>query len=253
MPALRQLLLTAVACDGARLHRSPSGPAATAWATAHAPAFRNLDALGFPPSGLWSERQYVSELSNKASEMLTVWDGDALLAFVCSEKVLDETHLLSLTVHPAWRGRGLARTLVLASLWAARAAGQRMITLEVRASNCAAIELYASCGMRCIGRRPKYYKRPPPTEDALLLARDFEVECGGGAAAASDSDEGADALAVPIETLISARSMEAAEAIRRAALSPYGSGLDRASAGVMTHGELLGELPLLELPRVYDT
>ena len=56
----------------------------------------------------------MSELSNKASEMLTVWDGDALLAFVCSEKVLDETHLLSLTVHPAWRGRGLARTLVLA-------------------------------------------------------------------------------------------------------------------------------------------
>ena len=61
--------------------------------------------------------------------------------------------------------------MLLASLWSARAAGQRMLTLEVRASNEAAIALYRSCGLALVGRRPKYYKRPP--EDALLLSRDF--------------------------------------------------------------------------------
>ena len=63
--------------------------------------------------------------------------------------------------------------LVLASLWDAQSAGQKLLTLEVRASNTAAIALYRACGLGCIGRRPKYYRNPP--EEALLLARFFGV------------------------------------------------------------------------------
>lgn len=167
----------ALAIKSLHCYRAPRGPDSQAWAVARASAFRGLDELSFPPNGLWSEKQYVRELTNCASDVLGVWDdlgNGGLIAFACVERVLDESHMLSLAVHPEWRGQGLARTLVLASLWAARAAGQRMLTLEVRVSNVAAIDLYRSCGLQLVGRRPKYYRSPP--EDALLLTRYFSDE-----------------------------------------------------------------------------
>ena len=174
MAALHLLLATAplgvVTAEQTSLcvYRSPRGTAAHDWAVARAEAFRTLDTLSFPPHGLWSERQYVKELTSSASDVLSVWDDDdKLVAFACTERVLDESHMLSLAVHPSWRGFGIARTLVLASLWAARAAGQRLLTLEVRESNKAAIGLYRSCGMGVIGKRPRYcllYTSPSPRD-----------------------------------------------------------------------------------------
>ena len=45
------------------------------------------------------------------------------------------------------------------------------LTLEVRASNAAAIALYEKLGFRQVGRRPHYYLSPP--EDALILRKDW--------------------------------------------------------------------------------
>ena len=177
------LLADGCSCGLVRLYRSPSGLEALPWATSHASSFQTLDLLGFPPTGLWTEQQYVREFTRDAATVLGVWNEDtrALLAFACSEQVLDETHMVSLTVHPAWRGHGLARTLVLATLWEARAAGQHLVTLEVRESHTAAIRLYESCGLRAVGKRRRYYREPQ--EDALLLARHFPEEVVEEAAA----------------------------------------------------------------------
>lgn len=240
-----------------RLYRSPSGPGALAWATEHAVHFRSLDMMGFPPNGLWTERQYTTEITSQLSTIFGVWDestsGDAsLLAFACCERVLDETHMLSLTVHPEYRGRGLARALVLASLAAARAAGQRLLTLEVRSSNQPAFELYRSCGMRYVGRRKKYYKSPP--EDALLLTTCFDGSdladsnaqpqqwplSSGTAAGKSISDDEAE---LQLDDLV--RASDAVGAIRRAAEDAAGkapSSIDLADIG--PYGTLLGQLAI---------
>ena len=229
------------------LYRSPSGPPAQTWAAAHAPHFRDLDALGFPPDGLWTERQYAREITCELSTVYTVWDeqGDgSLLAFACCERVLDETHMLSLTVHPAWRGCGLARTLVLVSLWAAKAAGQRLLTLEVRTSNTPAFELYTSCGMRYIGKRRRYYRSPP--EDALLLTTQFDGESlplhAGDEMDEYDEEQ-------RLEALIGASD---AEAIIRKAASNETSGASGAAADVEhgQYGELIGELSVSLKPTV---
>ena len=103
-------------------------------------------------------------------------------------------------MHPSWRGpHGLARVLVLASQWAARAAGQRLLTLDVRASNDAAVHLYQSCGFRAVGLRPRYYKQPQ--EDALLLTAEFAEN------------------SILLDTLVDAGAVEAACAIRSTACS----------------------------------
>jgi ribosomal-protein-alanine N-acetyltransferase len=54
-----------------------------------------------------------------------------------------------------------------AVLGEAIAAGATRATLEVRASNTAAIGLYTSLGFRIKATRPRYYTRPE--EDAYIL------------------------------------------------------------------------------------
>jgi ribosomal-protein-alanine N-acetyltransferase len=64
----------------------------------------------------------------------------------------------------------VARALLLEVLDAARREGATRATLEVRASNAAALELYAGLAFEQRGRRPRYYTNPE--EDALILWRD---------------------------------------------------------------------------------
>ena len=81
--------------------------------------------------------------------------------------VFDELHINSLAIDPALRRRGLARTLLLHVLAEARAAGATSSTLEVRASNVAARQLYEGLGFTVEAVRRDYYQQP--REDALIL------------------------------------------------------------------------------------
>ncbi|MBM3597138.1 MAG: GNAT family N-acetyltransferase [Alphaproteobacteria bacterium] len=59
-------------------------------------------------------------------------------------------------VAPWARGHGLARGLVLAVERAARKAGFKMLTLDVRVTQSAAIHLYETLGFTCWGTNPRY-------------------------------------------------------------------------------------------------
>lgn len=136
-------------------------------------ACAELDAVCFPPSGLWKSQQYAEELESEHSEVLGAWSDGAsgakeeLVGLVCCKRVIDECYLLMLSVHPDWRGRALGEALLRAALRSAWEAEQALLTLEVRESNAAALKLYAKCGLEQVGRRPRYYYGPQ--EDALLL------------------------------------------------------------------------------------
>lgn len=65
--------------------------------------------------------------------------------------------LYSLAVDPRYRGRGLARTLTRAVIDATRARQLGEVSLEVRADNQAAIDLYESLGFTLERIRPAYY------------------------------------------------------------------------------------------------
>jgi len=235
------------------LYRSPSGPDALSWATNYASNFRELDLLGFPPNGLWTERQYVQEITSQLSTIFSVWDEQSvdsatLLAFVCCERVLDETHMLSLTVHPDYRGRGLAKALVLASLCSAKAAGQRLMTLEVRTSNQAAFELYRSCGMQYVGKRKRYYRAP--AEDALLLTTCFSASEDALEESLDDPTNGDPAEGLQLDVLV--QQSDVADTIRRVAADSAACSRGEAEQrdlampqlGPGSFGQLLGHLPI---------
>ncbi len=81
-----------------------------------------------------------------------------------------EAHILTLCVHPAFQGRGLARMIMNFMLKLAKKWQAETMYLEVRPSNHAAIGLYKSLGFSDIGRRPDYYPAENNSrEDALIM------------------------------------------------------------------------------------
>jgi ribosomal-protein-alanine N-acetyltransferase len=92
-----------------------------------------------------------------------------IVGYIGYRVVIDEMHIVIIAVHPAWRRRGIARSMLCAAMVQARQAACTMATLEVRVSNTAAQQLYYRLGFAPVGVRPRYYTRP--TEDALILWR----------------------------------------------------------------------------------
>lgn len=83
--------------------------------------------------------------------------------------VIDEAHILNISVAQACQGRGLGRSLLDHLARVARQAGARQLLLEVRPSNAAALALYARRGFETIGRRKGYYPAQNGREDAIVM------------------------------------------------------------------------------------
>ena len=83
--------------------------------------------------------------------------------------VTDEVHILNIAVDPDYRGYGLGKCLMLFAVEFGRKQGATSVLLEVRASNTAAQQLYASLGFQRIGVREKYYA--DNKEDAYVLQK----------------------------------------------------------------------------------
>jgi [ribosomal protein S18]-alanine N-acetyltransferase len=86
----------------------------------------------------------------------------------------DEVHLLDLAVDPSARRRGAGRALVAQVLAYAREVRARLVLLEVRRSNDAAIALYRSAGFSENGVRRGYYS--DNGEDAVEMCVELEVK-----------------------------------------------------------------------------
>lgn len=82
--------------------------------------------------------------------------------------VPDEAHISTIAIDAPWRGRGLGELMFLALIEEAIALGANLITLEVRASNLVAQNLYRKYGLGVVGRRPRYYR--DNNEDALVMS-----------------------------------------------------------------------------------
>ncbi len=95
-----------------------------------------------------------------------------LLAYAIVMPVLDEAHLLNLTVDPRRQGEGIGRRMLLCSMRvAATQLAARSMLLEVRPSNAVALSLYSGLGFAQIGLRRQYYPAEHGREDALVLRR----------------------------------------------------------------------------------
>jgi ribosomal-protein-alanine N-acetyltransferase len=124
----------------------------------------------------WTRRMYLTDLTeNNLATYLVVRPPashpaqaslPAILAYGGFWLMVDEAHIATVATHPDWRGCGLGLYLMLGLLDAAMARGARLSTLEVRAGNAAAQQLYLKLGYQVAGRRRRYYR---DGEDALIM------------------------------------------------------------------------------------
>jgi ribosomal-protein-alanine N-acetyltransferase len=119
-------------------------------------------------SSPWPSNAYRSELETNrlASYLVARVDGE-IVAYGGMWLMVDEAHITTFAVHPAWRRQRVGERLLLAFLDLAVARQAREATLEVRLSNIAARRLYEKYGFRPVGLRPRYYS--DNGEDALIM------------------------------------------------------------------------------------
>ncbi len=141
-----------------------------------AAACLGLDRLAL--GGLWSDKQWRTELEAPGRPCLGIERAGELVALACGWLILEELHVGALAVHPGWRRRGLGRRVLDALLGHGRDHGAERATLEVAAGNSAALALYGAAGFRTAGRRRAYYR---DGQDALIQWLDLRTGPGGTA------------------------------------------------------------------------
>ena len=95
--------------------------------------------------------------------------GNTLIGYFVAMKVIDEVHLLNITVSLDCRSQGWAKVMLDAlALWA-RAQGCEWLWLEVRESNYRAIHVYRSHGFKQVGLRKDYYPVGRGQREAALV------------------------------------------------------------------------------------
>ena len=122
----------------------------------------------------WSEKSIASELGNCWSYwVVALWD-DRVLGYIGSPSSFDETDVMNVAVHPDFRRRGIAESLIDELIKELKNRGSHALMLEVRESNAPAIALYEKLGFVQVGCRKNYYHNP--RENALILRKEWENE-----------------------------------------------------------------------------
>lgn len=98
-----------------------------------------------------------------------------VIGFTGMHTVLDEGHIMNMAVLEEYRKQGIAKKL-METLFSLAPEAVRSYTLEVRASNHAAMRLYQRMGFYGVGYRRSYYTNP--VEDALIMWRTGNSEAG---------------------------------------------------------------------------
>ena len=135
----------------------------------HVPQVAELEKICFADP--WSEKSVASELDNKWALWLVAVEDDRVTGYIGSQTSIDETDVMNVAVHPDFRRRGIAESLIIRLVDELKMRGSHALMLEVRASNTPAIALYEKLGFRQVGCRKNYYRNPK--EDALILRKEW--------------------------------------------------------------------------------
>lgn len=122
----------------------------------------------------WSESALEEELFNPQASFIVAQRADgAVLGYAGLHVAADEGYIDNIAVREDYRRQGIADDLldVFVRFGAANLA---FLTLEVRPSNQAAIDLYFKHGFAQVGRRKDYYENP--REDAIIMTLEFGEE-----------------------------------------------------------------------------
>lgn len=129
-------------------------------------AIMGIERVNFPFP--WTEGNFKDSM-NSGYICLVMEQGKQLMGYAVLMMVLDEAHLLNISVAKSYQGQGWGRHLLIQMMETGREKGGLNMFLEVRPSNHSALGLYESMGFNEMGIRPGYYPAHNGREDAVLM------------------------------------------------------------------------------------
>ena len=133
----------------------------------HIPSIMEIESVSFGKYH-WSENSFRAELNNNLAHYFVALDENKNLLGYCGFwDILEEGHITTFAVREEFRGQKIAAQMMLYVFEKAKELNIKWFTLEVRASNIPAINLYTKYGFETIGEREKYYQ--DNNEDALIM------------------------------------------------------------------------------------
>lgn len=120
----------------------------------------------------WSAGNFADSLASGHSAWVCR-EGGVMVGYAVMMLVLDEAHLLNISVALERQRAGLGSRLLEFLFAEAKAHGATRMFLEVRPSNASGLGLYRRFGFAEIGRRRAYYPGHNGREDAIVMARDL--------------------------------------------------------------------------------
>ncbi|MEI8361698.1 MAG: ribosomal protein S18-alanine N-acetyltransferase [Betaproteobacteria bacterium] len=116
----------------------------------------------------WTRGNFSDSLNSGYSAWVLA-EREQIIAYALMMMVLDEAHLLNLSVAKSHQKQGLGRLLLEHMLQIAKNHRAANMFLEVRTSNISAIALYENIGFNEMAIRRAYYPAVNGREDAVLM------------------------------------------------------------------------------------
>jgi len=115
----------------------------------------------------WTRNNFNSELSNNNAIYIVALENNKVIGYAGMWHVINEGHILNVAVKAENRKQGIG-TLLISELEKIALEKEMIgLTLEVRESNSAALQLYQKFGFKAEGIRKRYYS--DPGEDAIIM------------------------------------------------------------------------------------
>ena len=116
----------------------------------------------------WSRDSFYGELSNDLAHYYCALDEtENILGYAGTWQILDEAHITTIAIAPEHRRKKIGEALLIRAVEDFYKNEIKYVTLEVRVSNIAAINLYEKYGLKSLGTRKGYYQNN--NEDALIM------------------------------------------------------------------------------------
>ena len=116
----------------------------------------------------WTRGNFNDSLK-AGHEAWVMTSDDEIVGYAVIMIVLDEAHLLNISIAAPYQKQGLGRMLLMYLVDQAKALKTETMFLEVRASNVSAIALYEKVGFVEMSIRRGYYPASKGREDAILM------------------------------------------------------------------------------------
>lgn len=120
----------------------------------------------------WHEMTFIGEIHNKSISfpyVIVHKIEKKVIGYVIFWHIKEAVQISNIAIHPDFRRKGIGEAIIRQVLAQVKSEGAKSISLEVRPSNFAALNLYKKLGFEIFGIRKDYYHNPK--EHALIMGR----------------------------------------------------------------------------------